>query len=363
MKYILVNPFPWRLANGVTSYLRNVLAFLRKGGIDAICISNDEELSREDYQRFIRDTFTTRFRTEEIVVEAPEVKCPTLLLPPEFPVHVRLHCPDAIVQTHNGMPVKWDEFAEEMEAVRAARVVSSPSYALLRALEGHIDTGAAHVYKNPPPDPAPIATFAKKERDVVFLGRFRRLKGVDFLESILRRLPDRVSVALAGRDSDRFPIPPEVRCRVTAHGEIVGQDRLHLLAESRVTLILSHFENCSMIILESLAMGTVVAGWQVGGNDEIAGRKLIRLAPLGDTEAIVAAILEVLDQTYPCAEEFQAAPDRIVEDFQDGWRHMWNTVRQPPPIQLYRGLNCGDSLVGRGGLAEREWLKASPRRH
>src|SRR5579871_3052102 len=98
MKYVLLNPFPWKRANGVTSYLRNMLTFLRKGGIDAICISNDEGLPRAAYQRFVRDALPARFRAEEVVIEAPEVKCPTLLLPQEFPVHIRLHCPNAIVE-------------------------------------------------------------------------------------------------------------------------------------------------------------------------------------------------------------------------------------------------------------------------
>jgi glycosyltransferase involved in cell wall biosynthesis len=360
MKYVLINPFPWSLANGVTSYLRNVLACLQEGGIDAVCISNDEQLSREDYQRFVRDTLPARFRPEEVVIEAPEVKCPTLLLSREFSVHIRLHCPDALVEAYNGRPVQWEAFAEEMEAVRSARVVSSPSYALLRALEGHVETGAIHVYKNPPPrDLVSSATFGKKERDVVFLGRFRRLKGADFLGPLLRRLPAGLSVALAGRESDLFAVPPEAPCRVTAHGEIVGLDRLRLLGESRVTLMLSRFENCSMTILESLARGTVVAGWRVGGNDEIAEPNLIRLVPLGDTEALVATILELLDGTYPSDAEFQTATDRVMEDFQNGWWHVWNAVQQPAPVPLYRGLNCGESLAAREVVAEREWFPAS----
>jgi glycosyltransferase involved in cell wall biosynthesis len=364
MTYVLVNPYPWRRANGVTSYLRNMLTFLREAGIDAISISNDQELPRAAYQRFVRDTLLTRFQAEEVVVEAPEVKCPTLLLPREFPVHIRLHCPNALVEAHNGRPVQWEEFAEGMEAVRAARVVSSPSYALLRALEGHVETGAVHVYKNPPPrDLAPSVTLGKKERDVVFLGRFSRLKGADFLGPLLRHIPERLSVALAGRESDRFTVPQEARCRVTVHEEIVGRNRLRFLGESRVALMLSRFENCSMTILESLAMGTVVAGWRVGGNDEIAGSKLIRLVPLGDMEALVATIIELLEATYPSEGEFRAATDRVMEDFRDGWWHVWNAVRQPAPVSLYRGLNCGESLAGRGGVAEREWFPASTPGH
>ena len=360
MKYVLINPYPWRRANGVTSYLRNVLAFLRETGIDAIAISNDGELPRAAYQRFVRDTLLARFRADEVVVEAPEVKCPTLLLPREFPVHIRLHCPNAIVEAYNGGPIQWEEFAEEMDVVRAAHVVSSPSYALLKALKGHIETEKVHVYKNPPPiGLASSATLGKKERDVVFLGRFSRLKGADFLEPLLRRFPGRLSVALAGRESDRFAVPKKTRCRVTVHQEIVGRNRLRFLGESRVALILSRFENCSMTILESLAVGTVVAGWRVGGHDEIATPRLIRLAPVGDMDSLVATILELLDDTYPGDEEFRAATDRVMNDFRDGWWHVWNAARQPAPAPFYRGLNCGESLAARGGVAELDWFGAS----
>jgi hypothetical protein len=50
----------------------------------------------------------------------------------------------------------------------------------------------------------------------------------------------------------------------------------------------------------------------------------------------------------------------VMEDFRDGWWQVWNAVREGSPIPLYRGLNCGESLTGRGGVAEREWLRASP---
>ena len=36
MTYALVNPFLWRRANGLTSYLRTMLTFLRETGIDRV---------------------------------------------------------------------------------------------------------------------------------------------------------------------------------------------------------------------------------------------------------------------------------------------------------------------------------------
>jgi glycosyltransferase involved in cell wall biosynthesis len=229
---------------------------------------------------------------------------------------------------------------------------------LLRALEDHIATAQVHVFKNPPPlAMAPRAGFPKR-RDVVFLGRFRPVKGVGYLDGLLRRLPAGVSVALAGRDSGSYSPPPEARCQVAVLGEVPGEERLRLLGESRVALTLSSFENCSMVILESLATGTVVAGWRVGGNDEIAAGSLVRLAPLGNIEALAEAIVSAIEGAYPADEEFRVATERLQEDFRSGWRHVWNSLHLPAPLPVYRGIDCAGAVAEPGGAAERVWLRA-----
>jgi glycosyltransferase involved in cell wall biosynthesis len=338
---VLVNPFPRSSANGVTSYLDNLTSFLQDAGVPFVCISNDDQLTREQFQGFVCDRLVSRFRADEIVIEAPEVKAPTLLLPPEFPVHIRLHCPHAIVETHNGWPVHWGQFAEEMQVVRRARVVSSPSYALLRVLHDDLDAGTAHVYKNPPPWRISAQTErARKKRDLVYLGRFMRSKGAESLAPLLRRLPDSLTVALAGRESDRFGVPSEADDRVTLFDEIAGPERLYFLSEGRLSLLLSRFENCSMTILESLAVGTVVVGWRVGGNAEIGPSRLIRTVPLDDLDALAATIVALLQEPYPEPEEFRSAIAQVAADFRAGWQRVWSTFQQPTPVPVYRGMDC-----------------------
>jgi glycosyltransferase involved in cell wall biosynthesis len=295
-----------------------------------------------------------------VVVEAPEVKCPTLLLPSEFPVHIRLHCPNALVEAHNGWPVHWGEFAEEMEVVRSARVVSSPSYALVRALEGYLETDAVHVYKNPPPwGVAPDTIRAAKKRDLVYLTRFSPLKGSDALVRLLLKLPGDMSVALAGRESDRFSIPSATRCGVTLLDEITGRARLRFLSEGRMSLTLSRFENCSMTILESLAVGTVVAGWRVGGNEEIADPRLIRLVARDDVEALVQTIQELRQQPYPSSDEFRVAIANLRDDFRQGWQHAWTVARQQTPASVYRGMDVSGQMTQHTAddLGVRDWLR------
>jgi len=342
--YVLVNHWTRTISDGIGNYSRAVLDELRRWGIDTAFITRDEGASDADYRRHVLNAVTTRFSSSEIVVEAPEVACPTSLLPPEYRVHVRLHCPLALVQAHNEQPVDWEQFEQELEVARCAHAVSSPSYALLGELRPFLDVSRIHVYKHPPPAGVTPVDGGSKRHDVAFLGRFRPVKGVDFLNPVLSTLPPSYSVVLAGRGSEAFALAPSVRCRVSARGEVFDQERYQLLGEARVVLMLSRFENCSMLVLECLAVGTVVVGWQVGGNGEIAGPDLIRLVPFGDTDALVATVIASVEGTPPPPDRFKAATTRVAADFRRGWRHVWDSV--PVGRGVYRGLDASGRAEG-----------------
>ena len=340
MTYLLINPYPFERRNGVTSYLRNLLEFLHRRGIEVVCMSNDDRLPWRRYQERVRDMVTTRFRPDAAFIEAPEVGSPTLLLPPEYRVHIRLHCPTALVQRHNGRSVNLEQFGDELRVIRAAHVVSSPSHALLTELAPHLDVSPIHVYKNPPPGGVASSNPRRKEHDVVFMGNFTRAKGADFLNPLLTRLPPRYSVLLVGRYSDGFEVSPGVHCSVTVRDHIAGPERLRLLAETRVVLMLSRFENCSMLVLECLRVGTIVAGWEVGGHAEIAGPSLIRLVPLGDLDALASVVVTSVEGVYPSRDAFRAATGLVMEDFRRGWSRVWATGRGRAPEGIYHGLDC-----------------------
>ena len=340
MRYVLVNHSTPSRSDGIGNYSRAVAEALRHSGVDTVLVARDDHVPREQYRQAVRDTITSRFASTDVLVEAPEVNYPTLLLPPEYRVHVRLHCPRAFVSAQNELPVDWEEFGRELEVVRRAHAVSSPSYALLELLRPYLDVSRIHVYKNPPPAGLVPVEPGAKSHDVVFLGRFRRVKGVDFLNPLLSALPPSYSVLLAGRGSEEFALSPSVRCRVRVCGEVHGSDRDRLLAGARVALMLSRFENCSMVVLECLAAGTVIAGWQVGGHGEIAGPELIRLVPLGDTMALAAAVVGAVEGAGPSREAFLAATAQITRDFRRGWQWVWDALAGGRQDGVYRGIDC-----------------------
>jgi glycosyltransferase involved in cell wall biosynthesis len=338
VRYVLVHPHSFAGRDGITTYLEHLDAFLRRQGIETVYVRNDGRMPRSPYQEAVRDLICSRFRPADVVIEAPEVGCATLLLPPEYVVHVRLHGSSAIVRRHNRQPPRPENFSEELRVARQARVVSSPSYALLEELAPHLDPASVHVYKNPPPPPRSWSCAVERRYDVAYLGNFSRLKGADYLNLLLTRLPAHYAVALAGRGSDGFRVTPNARCQVTVSPHIPGPERLDLLAQARVALSLSRFENCSMTVLECIAVGTVVAGWRVGGHAEIAGPPVLRLVPLGDVDALAAAIRAAVEDGYPGSAEFRAVRDRVAEDFHRGWCHVWDIARGASGLGIYRGL-------------------------
>ena len=359
MRYVLVNPYPLTRRNGITTYFQHLSAYLAERGLDPVCIANEGNLPPDEYQAIVRDAVTSRFSPEEVLIEAPEIRCPTRLVPREYRVHIRLHCPSDIVRRHNGRPTNVPRFRRELEVARTAYVVSSPSYALVRRLRRYLDGASIHVYKNPPPPPsAEVLPAGERFHDVVFMANFSRLKGVDFLNPLLARLPAHYSVAMAGRESDRFQVAPSVRCRVTVGPHMPGPERLRLLAQARVALTLSRFENCSMMVLESLATGTVVAGWDVGGHSEIAGPPLLRLVPLGQLDALASVITGTIGGTYPAQHEFQAATSLVMDDFRRGWSHVWHRASAETDGDVYRGLDWAGTA---GRLAGRPPRTSAPR--
>ena len=337
MRYVLINPFPSTRRNGITTYVQHVQHMLEARGIACTCIANDRQVPRAEYQASVRDEICARFEPDDVLIEAPEAGAATLLVPAPYRVHIRLHCPSAFVHRHNGTPVASEQFQNELHVVRTAHIASSPSYALLRELAPHVDVSGVHVYKNPPP--APLARPPAKTHDVVFMGNFSRIKGVDFLNPLLRRFPPHYSAAMAGRFSEDFEIASDVRCRVRVGAHVPGAERLTLLAGARVALSLSRFENCSMMVLESLAVGTVVAGWRVGGHPEIAGPSLMRLVPFGDLDALAAAVAAAVDGPYPAAAEFRAATAALRDEFGEGWAHMWRIATGAASLGTYRGID------------------------
>ncbi len=336
MRYLVVNPYG--PAYGVTSYSR-LIARILASRVDVDYVGNDQGMSFEVFRDHVSDYVRARYAPDDVVIETPEARAAALHLADEYRLHVRLHAAGAIGELGNGWPVDPDRLDTELGLVDRATVISASSYAVLDQMAGLMDTSPVHVFKNPADRTIRHLPPSRKDVDLLFMGRLERLKGADFLVPLLERLPASFRVVLIGPGVEAFRTPPSVRCHVEAGPAIVDHSRFELLARVRVFLMLSRFENCSLAVLESLAAGTLVVGWDVGGNAEIAPPPLIRLVPLGNLGALEAAVVDACQSPYPTPADFEGVTETLISDFERGWAGVWDrltTGRQRPP---FKGLS------------------------
>ncbi|WP_153012335.1 capsular polysaccharide export protein, LipB/KpsS family [Type-E symbiont of Plautia stali] len=262
-------------------------------------------------------------------------KASTLLLPSKYNIHIRLHCPLAIAQKYDYQKPNQQEFSNELRVIHKAKMVSSPSYALVKELSDEIRTDKVTFFKNP----INIDNEDKfeKEFDIVFMGRFQELKGTKDINKILERLPENYKALLIGPKSNLFKVSPNVKCSVEKKGEITGNKRFEYIKKSKCLMMPSQFENCSMVILETLSCHVPVVCWDVGGNSEIATSSVLNCAKFGDYDDFSHKIKSFVT-SYPGESVFVEAVKRINADFTNGIKNLINEIANENPI-IYRGMN------------------------
>jgi glycosyltransferase involved in cell wall biosynthesis len=352
MKYLVINPY-FNGSNGIDNYIKNTMDALQDF-MDVELLSNNKNLSKKAFQKEVFNYITSNYGTEEVLIEAPEARAATLLLPKSYKVHIRLHCPLAIAQKYDGFEPDETIYSEELRVIHKAQVVSSPSYGLLREMKDEMDIEKSFVFKNPYNKNIKLTKFDEKEFDVVFMGRFQKLKGIEYLNPILERLPENYKVLLIGNNSSKFKLSKQIKCNVTVREHIISDERFELVGKAKTLIMLSRFENCSMVILESLAAGTVVTCWDVGGNSEIAPPNVMQVVPFEDIEKFVTEIRKICEtQNYPSIECFKSALNEIQNDFNKGIKSVVNSLlntndktalvnQDMKDQEVYKGLNCSE---------------------
>ena len=154
-----------------------------------------------------------------------------------------------------------------------------------------LDRFAAHAHASPGQD-------ARRDIDVLFVGRLSREKGVDVLLDAMRSIPGAPRLVIAGDG----PLKAELERHAAQAGvpaEFTGwvdPDALPaLVARAHVQVVPSRSEPQGVVVIEALATGTPVIGARVGGIPEMIseGETGWLVAP-NDPAALAAAISEAL---------------------------------------------------------------------
>jgi len=319
----------------IHNYNLSLLSFLSLDDIDTDYFANNTKLPPEQFRESVYEYVTQNYGTEDVIIEAPEVKASTLLLDNNYDVHIRIHTPGAVAQKYDNTIINYELFGLELEVIQKSKYVSAPSYGILKELDSHLNRKDISVYKNPFNNNIEIGSFENKEFDVIFMARFQTLKGIEYINPILYRLPENYKVLLLGNNATKFKLDPSVCCKVTQIEEISSEMRFDYVKKSKVLMQLSNFENCSMVNLESFACGTVVCAWDVGGNSEMADNNVLKIIKKGDTQDFAKNIINVVEKNdYPSELEFINAIREIQDDFDQGFENLIHN-----PANIYSGLN------------------------
>jgi glycosyltransferase involved in cell wall biosynthesis len=137
-------------------------------------------------------------------------------------------------------------------------------------------------------------------KDLLFLGAFRELKGIDTLLHAIARLKSaglRVSAALVGQPEGRdkyieLANDLDIRDQLSFHEPMSARDAFTL---ARAIAVPSRAESLPYVVLEAIAAGLPIVASNVGGIPEIFGPYAADLVPAGNAEALAGAIRKVVD--------------------------------------------------------------------
>lgn len=334
-KYLMINHFVKdpNFSNGVSNYIKEV----RSAARDSFEVwEKPYDMNMERFRVFIYNKIMSSSK-EFDVIECAESQSPCLFLPNTFNVHVRMHCPFYLFKKVIREEPSESRFSDEVRAMYKAKAVSSPSHAMLDLLKEELDVDAIHVYKNPIQNR--LKYFKKKNEkniDVLFFGRFNKLKGNEYIDNIIQLLPESYRIVIAGKQEHPINFS-RLYPNVEILDHIEGDAKFDLLSKAKVSISLSKFENCSMAILEALSVGTQVVAWDVGGNSELAPPPLLRLAQLGDIREICDCIKNQM-ATHIQKGDFEKIVNAINKDFLSGFEHVKSFI-QGETKTIYKGLD------------------------
>lgn len=299
VNYILINPFG-EITNGVNTYTKMSKSILDTYGVKNSIIQNTYGMKIPEFREYCREKIERDFNPINTIVECPETNSACLNLSKNYFLHVRMHTPMAICQLFDDVEMDIKRFSDEIEQIKQSSIATSPSYGLINIMINYMPNFGFSKFINPMIPLSIDSQNQTKNYDIILMFRAQNLKGLQFIPEVVEKLSIKgYKVLLIG--SGMTKIPFKNNGNIITHEHINSKDRYNFLINSKCALILSKFENCSMAILESIALGVPVVAWNVGGNTEFS-HEAVSTVPLGDIDGLIEMV-EIRLKTPPFSPE------------------------------------------------------------
>jgi glycosyltransferase involved in cell wall biosynthesis len=150
----------------------------------------------------------------------------------------------------------------------------------------------------------------EREYDAVYVGRFHAQKGLTDLVTIWRRVLEirphaRLAVIGDGHSPEAIRFKKELermpRGSVRHLGVLTGSEKYRAIGRARVLAFPSHHESWGHVVIEAMAAGLPVVGYDIPSSRETFG-EAVKTIPVGDTDGFADAIVGLLCNPAAYAE-------------------------------------------------------------
>jgi len=168
-------------------------------------------------------------------------------------------------------------------------------------------------------------------RQIIFVGRLSREKGIDVLIDAMDEIED-VHLLIVGSGSERFSLDANTENRIHVMGEQTWKKTISLIRGSDVLVLPSRTEGLPTVILEAMAVGTPVIASAVGGIPEIieTNREGV-LVPRNDVKSLTNAIKSVMKDRKKRAYLAKNAKEKLQREY------TWDVVLEKY-LKIYKNL-------------------------
>jgi len=120
-------------------------------------------------------------------------------------------------------------------------------------------------------DSLPISSEKLFEKQIIYVGRLSKEKGILELLSVVKKLPDDVDLLIIGNgpEEDKVKLASEHQKNIHYFGYLPPEETIPLIRGSDILIQPSLLEGISTSILEAMACKTAIIATNVGGNKEI----------------------------------------------------------------------------------------------
>lgn len=300
--YVFIDPFS-QDDSGVSTYVKLSQFNLLNIGVFSLVVKREANESLADFK--LRVPFEiNKINKKIMMIEVPEsLACSEFILN-NIPLHIRLHCSRSLGSLLQGHSVKQDDINKEQIEINRASVISSPSWAAFHASCEVYELNKKVLFF-PNPNPLPLKNPLAFKYDVLFIGRYQKLKGTAFLEEIISSLPH-ISFLIATNIKYKESIEKKFKNVTVIDG--VSKNKVEIYHSARVVVVPSMFETSSMVILEAFSYNCKIIAWEHLGALEYEALKksenIYKIKPF-NIHLFVNAIIKATSSGVNCSGDIE----------------------------------------------------------